>query len=86
MHVLTMLLWLVGIASACCGGCWPKIVVEKGLAVDPVHDSPPYSPPSPDQPRKRPSGSRWCVSCCAGDVRDAGGASGRGCGRCEAAG
>jgi hypothetical protein len=29
-----------------------KIVVEKGLAVDPVHDRPPDQPPSPDQPRK----------------------------------
>jgi hypothetical protein len=29
-----------------------KIVVEKGLAVDPVHDSAPNQPPSPDQPRK----------------------------------
>jgi hypothetical protein len=27
-----------------------KIVVKKGLAVDPVHDSPPNSPPSPNSP------------------------------------
>jgi hypothetical protein len=29
-------------------------VVEKGLAVDPVHHGPPDSPPSPDPPRKSP--------------------------------
>jgi hypothetical protein len=29
-----------------------KIMEEKGLAVDPVHNSAPKSPPSPNQPPK----------------------------------
>jgi hypothetical protein len=29
-----------------------KILEEKGLAVDPVHNSAPKSPPSPNQPPK----------------------------------
>jgi hypothetical protein len=36
-------------------------VVDPGFAVDPVHYRPPYSPPSPNQPRKfgdRRSGGR----------------------------
>jgi hypothetical protein len=34
-------------ASSC-----EKIVVEKGLAVDPVHHDAPNSPPGPDPPQK----------------------------------